>query len=105
MPTNNQIQNYLILYTVHGEEGAKNYPVAPGQKTLLIDSENAVIYVKTANAFGQPMPLEVYDLVYRKPEVPATETPTPMVNIEEQIDKRVKEILERYFPQMNFKED
>lgn len=105
MPTNNnQYQNYLILYTVHGEEGAANYPVGPGQKVLLIDSENAVIYVKSANALGQPLPMEYYDLVMRKPVMPEP-APAPMPdNINEQIDARIKEALSKYFPQINFKD-
>ena len=51
MPTNfnqHQIPQTITMFTVHGEEGANAFPVAPGQKVTLIDADNAVIYVKSA---------------------------------------------------------
>lgn len=39
-----QIQNQSIIW-VQGEAGAKAYPVAAGQSVLLMDSEDAVLYV------------------------------------------------------------
>ena len=101
MPTNNQ--NYVIMYTVHGEAEALSYPVAPGQSVILIDSDNPVIYVKSANALGQPLPLVHYDLVQR--EVVAKEAaPAPVLGDEvgDLIDAKVKEALTKYFPQINF---
>lgn len=55
---------------VQGEEAAKAYPVAPGNKVLLMDSDNPVLYVKTADNTGRPMPLETYDLVLRVNKIP-----------------------------------
>lgn len=63
------LQQSITMFPVHGEEGANIFPVAPGQKVTLIDADNAVIYVKSTNQFGQSLPLEIYDLVLRKPPV------------------------------------
>lgn len=39
---------------VQGEAGAKSYLVAPGNTVVLWDSEDPVIYIKTADASGLP---------------------------------------------------
>lgn len=44
---------------VQGEASAKAYPVAPGATVLLWDSEQPLIYIKTANQFGMPNPMQV----------------------------------------------
>lgn len=64
VPTSLQTSNAGFVW-VQGEEAAKAYPVAPGNKVLLMDSDNPVLYVKTADNTGRPMPLETYDLVLR----------------------------------------
>ncbi len=55
---------------VQGKAGAEAYPVAPGNKLMLMDSNEPVVYIKSADTTGKPMPLTVYDLVERveKPE-------------------------------------
>lgn len=60
---NNQQQNYgqpqqnqpqLNTYAfVNGLEGAKAFQVQPNQTMLLMDSDNPIAYMKTANAMGQ----------------------------------------------------
>lgn len=57
-------QNQSIIW-VQGEAGAKAYPVAAGQSVLLMDSEDAVLYVKSTDMTGRPLPMESYDLVKR----------------------------------------
>lgn len=56
MPANNpaspQMSNSPIW--VQGEAGAKSYMVAPGNTVMLMDSENCVFYLKTADASGMP---------------------------------------------------
>ena len=59
-PQNNYPQNQpqqsaqLNQYAfVNGIEGAKSYQVQPNQTILLMDSDNPVCYMKTANAMGQ----------------------------------------------------
>ena len=110
MPTNyNQYQALqpITMYPVHGENGANAFPVGPGQKVNLIDIDNAIIYVKTANQFGQALPLEVYDMVFRQPPVPETPSDTPAMSKDEitaEVNSAVKAALQKYFPQINFGE-
>lgn len=51
---------------VQGEAGAKAYPVAAGNSVLLMDSENPVLYMKSTDSSGRPLPIETYDLVKRE---------------------------------------
>ena len=46
---------------VQGEAGARSVPVSPGQKVLLMDSENNVFYVKSSDATGMPLPLRIFE--------------------------------------------
>ena len=58
---------------VQGEAGAKAYPVLAGQSILLMDSENAIMYIKSTDMSGMPMPLRIFDYKERtsnKPEPP-----------------------------------
>lgn len=50
---NQQSQNSGIIW-VQGESGAKSYLVAPNMTVPLWDSENQVIYLKSADASGMP---------------------------------------------------
>ena len=50
---------------VQGEAGAKAYPVAAGGSVLLMDSEAPVLYMKSTDVNGRPLPIETYDLVKR----------------------------------------
>ena len=59
MPQNTQ-QNTGITW-VQGENSAKSYPVAAGQSVLLMDSENPVMYIKSTDQSGVPMPLRIFD--------------------------------------------
>lgn len=47
------MQNNSIIW-VQGEAGAKSYLVAPNTTVQLWDSENQVIYLKSADASGMP---------------------------------------------------
>ena len=51
--TNQQQASGGIIW-VQGEAGAKSYLVAPNQTVQLWDSENQVIYLKSADASGMP---------------------------------------------------
>ena len=57
--------NMLSCAYVQGEAAAKAYPVAPGQFVVLIDTELPVIYTKTTDQFGRPMPIRILDYVER----------------------------------------
>ena len=46
---------------VQGENSAKSYPVAAGQSILLMDSESPVMYIKSTDQSGVPLPLRIFD--------------------------------------------
>lgn len=46
---------------VQGEAAAKAYPVGNGQSVLLMDSENALMYIKSTDQSGMPLPLRVFE--------------------------------------------
>lgn len=74
-PAQTTQQNGIIW--VQGEGGAKSYMVAPGQTVQLWDSENKVIYLKSADASGMPS-MKVLDYTIRgeAEEKPAAEYAT-----------------------------
>ena len=78
----NPLQNpALTCAYVQGEAAAKAYPVAPGQFVVLIDTELPVIYTKTTDQFGRPLPIRILDYIER------TETPKESVKSEDYVTK------------------
>lgn len=65
-PTQPQSAPYNTFVWVQGEAGARAYPVAPGNKIALFDSENPVVYIKSTDSNGRPLEMEIYDLVKRE---------------------------------------
>jgi len=61
------------LIWVQGEAAAKSYMVAPGNTVQLWDSEEKVIYLKSADASGMPS-MKILDYTIRGEE---KETPAP----------------------------
>ena len=53
-------QSSQIIW-VSGEAGAKSYLVAPGNTVMLLDAENSVFYLKSADTSGMPLPLRIFD--------------------------------------------
>jgi len=64
-----QQPNQSLLY-VQGEAAAKSWMVGAGQSVLLMDSENPVFYIKSADASGIPLPLRVFDYTERNQSMP-----------------------------------
>lgn len=62
-------QNNNNLIWVQGEAGAKSYLVAPNSTVTLWDSENQVIYLKSADASGMPS-MRIIDYTIRGAETP-----------------------------------
>jgi len=54
---------------VQGEAGAKSYLVAPNTTVQLWDSENPVIYLKSADVSGMPS-MKILDYTIREGEKP-----------------------------------
>lgn len=61
--------NQSLIY-VQGEAAAKSWMVGAGQSVLLMDSENPVFYIKSADASGIPLPLRVFDYTERNQSMP-----------------------------------
>jgi hypothetical protein len=59
-PNNQQTQTNNLIW-VQGENSAKSYPVSAGQSMLLMDSENPVMYIKSTDQSGMPLPLRIFD--------------------------------------------
>lgn len=79
-PMAQQGNNSLIW--VQGEAGAKSYLIAPGNTVMLMDSENSVFYLKSADASGMPMPLRIFDYKERTEAAPqAFSAPTTPQNV------------------------
>ncbi len=73
---------------VQGEAGAKSFLVAANTTLLLMDSENTMFYLKSADASGIPMPLRKFK--YTEISEPAnTATGTPQSAIPLDLDKYV----------------
>jgi len=90
--------NSPICAYVQGEAAAKAYPVAPGQFAVLIDTELPVIYTKTTDQFGRPLPVRILDYVER------IENPPEQVNnyvSKSDFDNFKNEIKEMLKPRQN----
>lgn len=91
-PTQNTQQNGIIW--VQGEAAAKSYLVAPGQTVQLWDSEEKVIYLKSADASGMPS-MKILDYTIRgEAEVKPTEyaTKEDLAVLSERIEKMKAEL-------------
>lgn len=65
MQQNMSQQNNSGITWVQGENAAKSFPVAAGQSVLLMDSENPVMYIKSTDQSGMPLPLRIFDYTER----------------------------------------
>ena len=78
---------------VYGDAGAEAFPVAPGKTVLLMHYSEPILYVKSTDMNGRPIPMEVYELVRRNnggysqysqaPQI----TQQPQVNMNEYVKK------------------
>lgn len=55
----------MVCAYVQGEPAAKAYPIAPGQFAVLLDTEDNILYTKTTDQFGRPMPVRIFDYTER----------------------------------------
>lgn len=63
-PTVQQTQNTFAW--IQGEDAARNYPVAPGNTIVLIDSDKPIMYMKTTDLSGRPQPMQIRYLVSKE---------------------------------------
>ena len=84
-----QVQNQGNIVWVQGRTSAEIYPIAPGNKLMLMDSNEPVIYVKEADTTGKLYPMKIFDLVERKEKViPTKEVVEPSVDYD-----KIKEMI------------
>lgn len=97
-PNNYGVTNFQRNYYafVNGLEGAKSYPIIPNQSLMLMDSENPVCYMKSADNTGKPS-LKCYKLVEiseeeltKKPVDPETQALRDEISI---MNKRIDELV------------
>ena len=53
IPQPTPMNNKPVFDFVNGIEGAKSYVVAPNRTAILMDTENAAVYIKACNNIGQ----------------------------------------------------
>lgn len=82
-PMQQPAQSNQSLIYVQGEAAAKSWMVGAGQSVLLMDSENPVFYIKSADASGIPLPLRVFDYTERNQSMPQN---VPQAQNSSQID-------------------
>ena len=94
-PAQNTQQNGIIW--VQGEAAAKSYLVAPGQTVQLWDSEEKVIYLKSADGSGMPS-MKMLDYTIRgEAEAKPTEyaTKEDLAALSERIEKMKAELTKK----------
>lgn len=86
-------QQSLNVIWVQGENAAKAYPIMAGQSAILMDSENAVFYIKSTDQSGMPLPLRIFDYTERSNGVQQeTKVEKPEYVTKEEFDKLKEEI-------------
>ena len=76
------LQNQGNIVWVQGRASAELYPIAPGNKVMLMDSVDPVIYVKEADQTGKLFPMKIFDLVERKDTVQITQPEPKPIEID-----------------------
>lgn len=80
-----QVDNSGII-GVQGEAGAKAYLVAPGNTVQLWDSENQVIYLKSADMSGMPS-MRILDYTERNAAHPQKQQAAPQIDLSQYITR------------------
>lgn len=86
IPQNNIQSSGNGITWVLGENAAKSFPVGAGQTVILMDREEAVMYMKSVDQSGMPLPLRVFDITERTAQ--RTEASTPKVSTDNFVSRR-----------------
>ena len=65
MPQNSSANSGNGITWVLGEAAAKSFPVGAGQTVILMDREDPVMYMKSVDQSGMPLPLRIFDITER----------------------------------------
>lgn len=81
MPQNGVQNDGNGITWVLGENAAKSFPVGVGRTVVLMDREEPVMYMKSVDQSGMPLPLRVFDITERTAQRIDPSTPkTPPVD-------------------------
>ena len=65
MPQNGVQSSGNSITWVLGENAAKSFPVGAGQTVVLMDREEPIMYMKSVDQSGMPLPLRIFDITER----------------------------------------
>ncbi len=82
MPVQNQQNGGSFAYCM-GIEGAKAFPIAPNQTVFLMDSNDPIAYIKSADMSGKQT-LRIFDMVERSEESASEE---PKIDMSEYVKR------------------
>ncbi len=68
MPSNAPQNSGNSITWVLGENAAKSFPVGAGQTVILMDREEPIMYMKSVDQSGMPLPLRIFDITERTSE-------------------------------------
>ena len=68
MPQNGVQSSSNGITWVLGENAAKSFPVGAGQTVVLMDREEPIMYMKSVDHSGMPLPLRIFDITERTSE-------------------------------------
>lgn len=74
MPQNNVQSSSNGITWVLGENAAKSFPVGAGQTVVLMDREEPIMYMKSVDQSGMPLPLRIFDITERTSDKPNANT-------------------------------
>ena len=100
MPSNAPQNSMNGITWVLGENAAKSFPVGAGQTVVLMDREEPVMYMKSVDQSGMPLPLRIFDITERtaqhtesvvaKPETPDYVSRSEFENFRDDIRRTIK---------------
>ena len=100
MPQNGVQSSANSITWVLGENAAKSFPVGAGQTVVLMDREEPVMYMKSVDQSGMPLPLRIFDITERtaqhtesvvaKPETPDYVSRSEFENFRDDIRRTIK---------------
>lgn len=71
MPSNAPQTSGNSITWVLGENAAKSFPVGAGQTVVLMDREEPIMYMKSVDQSGMPLPLRIFDITERTSDKPS----------------------------------